>query len=569
MERIWLRNYPPGVPAEIDPDAYPSVAAVLDEAFGRYGPHAAFANLGGTLSYAEVDERSRSFAAHLQARGARPGDRLAIMMPNLLQYPVVLFGALRAGLTVVNVNPLYTARELHHQLVDSGAQTLVVLENQAHVASRALEGTQVRDVIVTAVGDLLPTARRVLTNFVVRRVRRLVPPYRFPRAMALHEALRTPPERFVPERIGPQDPCLLQYTGGTTGTSKGAVLTQRNLVANIIQVRTWFTDVLIPRREIIVTALPLYHIFSLSVNCLSFLTLGGTNLLITNPRDLDGFVRELGRWPFTTFMGVNTLFAALLRHRRFPRLDFSHLKLTVGGGMAVQEAVARQWEAVTGCPILEGYGLTETSPVVTINPPHLRRFTGSIGLPIPSTEVDIRDETGRSLGLATAGELCVRGPQVMAGYWRQPEETRAVLSQDGWLRTGDIARIDAQGFVYIVDRKKDMILVSGFNVYPNEVEEVLVMHPTVAEAACIGEPDPRTGEAVHAFVVLRPGQRVDAETLIAHCREHLTAYKVPKRITFRDELPKTPVGKILRRALREGAFAQVRSGAGTPPAATS
>jgi long-chain acyl-CoA synthetase len=551
MEPVWLRNYPPGVPAEIDPDAFPSVAAVLEDAFDRYGEHPAFANMGHVLSYAAMDERSRRFAAFLQERGLGPGERIAVMMPNLLQYPVVLFGALRAGLTVVNVNPLYTARELHHQLVDSGARMLVVLENQAHVAVQALEGTAVREVVVTAVGDLLPAPRRVLTNFVVRRVRRMVRPYRFARATGLREALRTPPERFAPPQIGPRDPCLLQYTGGTTGTSKGAVLTQRNLVANMIQVRTWFTNVLVPRQELIVTALPLYHIFSLSVNCLSFLTLGGTNLLITNPRDLNGFVRELARWPFTTFMGVNTLFAALLQHPRFAKLDFSHLKLTVGGGMAVQEAVARRWEEVTGCPVLEGYGLTETSPVVTINPPHLRRFTGSIGLPIPSTEVDVRDEAGQSLGLDQTGELCVRGPQVMAGYWRAPEETRAVLSEDGWLRTGDIARIDGEGFVYIVDRKKDMILVSGFNVYPNEVEEVLVMHPAVAEAACIGEPDPRTGEAVHAFVVPRAGRQVDEETLLAHCRENLTAYKVPRRITFRSELPKTPVGKILRRRLRE------------------
>ncbi len=553
MEPLWLRNYPPEVPAEIDPDAYASVAAVLDTAFERYGAHDAFANLGATLTYAQVDEHSRRFAAFLQGLGTEPGDRIALMMPNLLQYPVALFGAIRAGLTVVNVNPLYTPRELHHQLVDSGARTLLVLENQAHVAAQALEGTRVQDVLVTAVGDLLPTPKRLLTNFAVRHVRRLVRPYRFTRTTRLREALQTPAQRFNPPDIRPEDPCLLQYTGGTTGVSKGAVLTHRNLVANILQVATWFTGVLTPGKEVIVTALPLYHIFSLSVNCLSFLTLGGTNLLITNPRDLDAFIGELGRWPFTTFMGVNTLFNALLQHPRFAALDFSHLKLTVGGGMAVQEAVARRWEAVTGCPILEGYGLTETSPVVTINPPHLHRYTGSIGLPIPSTQVEIRDDEGRPLGLDTPGELCVRGPQVMAGYWQRPDETRRVLSEDGWLRTGDIARIDAEGFVYIVDRKKDMILVSGFNVYPNEVEEVLAMHPAVAEAACVGVPDPKTGEAVKAFVVLRPGVEADARALVAHCRAHLTAYKVPKAIEFRPSLPKTPVGKILRRALREEA----------------
>ncbi|HHB12109.1 MAG TPA: long-chain-fatty-acid--CoA ligase [Chromatiales bacterium] len=556
MERIWLRNYPPGVPHEIDPDAYRSVAAVLDDAFARYAALPAFTNLGTVLSYARVEELSRRFAAFLQGLGARPGDRIALMMPNLLQYPVTLFGALRAGLTVVNVNPLYTPRELHHQLVDSGAEILLVLENQAHVASEALEGTRVRHVLITAVGDLLPAPKRQLTNFVVRHVRRMVKPYRFARAISLRRALRTPASRFAAPRIGPRDPCLLQYTGGTTGVSKGAVLTHRNLVANILQVATWFTGVLLPGKEIIVTPLPLYHIFSLSVNCLSFLTLGGLNLLITNPRDLDAFVAELARWPFTTFMGVNTLFNALLQHPRFVRLDFSHLKLSVGGGMAVQESVARRWEALTGCHILEGYGLTETSPVVTINPPHLRRYTGSVGLPISSTEVEIRDEEGRALGLDEPGELCVRGPQVMAGYWNRPEETRQVLSEDGWLRTGDIARIDAEGFVYIVDRKKDMILVSGFNVYPNEVEEVLVMHPAVAEAACIGVPDPRTGEAVRAFVVLRPGAETTPAELIEHCRHNLTPYKVPRVIEFRTELPKTPVGKILRRKLREEYVAQ-------------
>jgi long-chain acyl-CoA synthetase len=540
------------VPAAIDLEAVPTLVGHFEQAVARFAARPAFTSLGHALSYRQLDQLSRAFAAVLRRRlGLTKGDRVAIMLPNVLQYPVVLFGALRAGMTVVNVNPLYTSRELRHQLRDSGARAIVVLANFAATLEQVAADTDVREIIVTELGDLLPAPRRWLVNNVVRRVRKLVPEYRLPQAHALNTLLAAGASlQFQPVEIVRDDIAFLQYTGGTTGVAKGAVLTHGNMGANLQQASAWIRARVVDGEELIVTALPLYHIFALTANCLTFMRFGARNLLITNPRDFPRFIKEIRDVGFTTITGVNTLFNALLNSPGIETVDFSQLRLTLGGGMAVQKAVAERWQERTGCPLLEAYGLTETAPAVTINPMNLASFNGSIGLPVPSTEVSVRDAEGHEVALGERGELWVRGPQVMRGYWRQPEETAKVLDDDGWLRTGDVATIDEQGYVRIVDRMKDLIDVSGFNVFPNEVEEVVAQLPGVREVAAVGVPDVHSGEAVKLFIVCdAPGLTVEA--VLRHCRENLTKYKVPKHVEFREELPKTNVGKILRRALRD------------------
>lgn len=552
MEKIWLQSYPPGVPADIDPDAFPSLPAMLAHIISRFGPKPAYSGFGQTLSFDEIGQLSGQFAAWLQGELKLPrGTRVALMMPNILPYPVCLFGALRAGCTVVNCNPLYTAHELEHQLNDSGAEVIVILENFAHVLTEIRERVPVRHVVVLSMGDLLTPFKRLLVNLVVRHVKKLVPAYVLPGAVPLSVVLAAGSRHPVPEiEIASQEIAFLQYTGGTTGISKAAMLSHRNIIANVMQARAWVESNVIEGDEIIITALPLYHVFSLMANCLLYGMLGGLNVLIANPRDIPGFVKELKRHKFTAFTGVNTLFAALLRNADFAGVDFSHLRIALGGGAAVQKSVAEHWREVTGLPLIEAYGLTETSPAVSINPLQQQEFTGTIGLPLPSTELSIRDDSGKEVSLGMPGEICIRGPQVMQGYWQRPDETALVLGADGFLHTGDIGIMDAQGYVRIVDRKKEMILVSGFNVYPSEVEAVIASYPGVHEVAAISVPDERTGEAVKVFVV-REDASVTAESLIAHCHESLTGYKIPHQIEFRDDLPKSNVGKILRRKLRE------------------
>jgi len=548
--RNWLDRYPDNVPHEINPDEYRSLLDMFEQSVVRFADKPAFSNLGRTLSYAEVDQLTRDFAAFLQKRlGLEQGDRIALMMPNLLQFPVAMFGAMRAGLVIVNTNPLYTERELEHQMSDSGAKAIVVLENFAHMVEKVYKKTSLNHVIVTGAGDMLNIPKRWLVNFVLRYVRRQVPSYKIPgstrlRAALIHgRLLKLDP--VVPDS---NDIAMLQYTGGTTGLSKGAVLTHRNLIANMLQLRAWLGVRLVEGEEVVITALPLYHIFSLTCNCLLFMSLGGLNVLITNPRDMNAFLGEMKNWPFTALTGVSTLFNLMLNHSLFKEIDFSHLRLAVGGGMSLQESVAGRWAEITGGFILEGYGLTEASPVVCANPYTITGYTGAIGLPLPSTEVTLRDDDGKE---AVTGELWVRGPQVMQGYWNREDATTDTITSDGWLKTGDIAAWNDQGFLAIVDRKKDMIVVSGFNVYPNEVESVLMMHEGILEAACVGVPDERSGEAVKVFVVLKSGVELDARDIKEHCKQQLTGYKVPRQVEFRDELPKTNVGKILRRALRE------------------
>ncbi|MGE5386550.1 MAG: long-chain-fatty-acid--CoA ligase [Betaproteobacteria bacterium] len=550
MEKIWLKGYPAGVPAEINPDSMRSVVAVFEDACRRYGEKTAFISMGVELTYAELDGASRKFAGWLQAQGFEPGTRVALMMPNLLQYPIALFGALRAGCVVVSCNPLYTPRELEYQLQDSGAEAIVVLENFAHTVERVLQATRVRRVVVTTMGETLGTFKGALVNFFVRHVKKLVPHWSLPGAISFSQAL-VEGERhgMTAVTVRGEDIAFLQYTGGTTGVTKGAVLTHRNICANVAQAEVWIKSALREGEELVVTALPLYHVFALTANCLTFLLIGARNLLIVNPRDTAGFVKELGRYPFTVITGVNTLFNALLNHPGFAKLDFSHLRLTLGGGMAVQDAVARQWQAVTGDAMLQAYGLTESSPGVTLAPLEMKEFNGSIGLPLPSTEISIRDDAGQELGIGEVGEICVRGPQVMRGYWQRPEETAIVMTEDGFLHTGDIGYVDQDGFVFFVDRKKDTIVVSGFNVYPNEIEDMLVLHPGIREAAAIGIPDEKSGEVVKVFIVRRDPD-LTAEEVIHYCREHLTGYKVPRQVEFRNGLPHTNVGKILRRELR-------------------
>ncbi len=551
MEKIWLKSYPPGVPAEIDLNEYSSVADILAKSCDRFRNLPAFTNLGTTLSYDDLDRLSTQFGAYLQkVLKLQAGDRVAIMLPNVLQYPVALFGVLRAGLTVVNTNPLYTARELEHQLRDSGAKVIVVLENFAHVLEQVIGRTQVEHVVTTQLGDLLRFPKSLLVNLVVKHVKKMVPAWSLPGNVGFRQALEQGArERLEQPSLGHQDVAFLQYTGGTTGVAKGAVLTHGNMVANLQQASAWIKPVCEEGREKIITALPLYHIFSLTANGLTFMKYGGENILITNPRDFAGFVKELGKVKFTAITGVNTLFNALLHTPGFDQLDFSHMHLTLGGGMAVQEAVAKRWRKVTGVTLVEAYGLTETSPAACINPLDLAEYNHSIGLPVPSTEACYRDDTNQDVPLGEVGELCVRGPQVMRGYWNRPEETEKVLEPDGWLHTGDMGYMDDKGFCYIVDRKKDMILVSGFNVYPNEIEDVVAQHEGVLEVAAVGVADEKSGEVVK-IVVVKKRLDLSEKELISFCKERLTGYKVPKLVEFRDELPKTNVGKILRRELR-------------------
>jgi len=551
VDRIWLKHYPPGVPAEIDVNEYASIRDVFDESVARFASRPAFTCLGKTLTFAELDTLSTAFGAWLQGLGGGKGTRVALMMPNVLQYPVCLFGTLRTGATVVNVNPLYTARELEHQLVDSGAEVIVVLENFAHTLAEVIGKTKVRHVIVTSMGELLGL-KGVLVNFVVRRVKKMVKPWSIANAIHLSDALADGRRRTLQRvPLAHDDIAFLQYTGGTTGVAKGAMLLHRNIIANLLQARAWLTPVLDPaRREIIITPLPLYHIFSLTANCLIFMTLGAENVLIPNPRDIPGFITTLRKVPFTAFTGVNTLFNALVNNPAFRQVSFKSLRLVLGGGMAVQEPVAKKWKEITGVTLVEAYGLTETSPAATINPLDLAEYNGSIGLPIPSTDITLRDDAGKDVPLGSPGEICIKGPQVMAGYWNRPDETAKVMTPDGFFMSGDIGVMDERGFVSIVDRKKDMILVSGFNVYPNEIEGVVATHPGVLECAAVGVPDKKSGEAVRLYVV-RKDAGLAAGEVMKYCRDHLTGYKCPREVLFRDELPKSNVGKILRRELRE------------------
>ena len=552
MEKIWLKEYPSGVPAEVDLTEFASLKDILEKSCQRFADLPAYSNMGVTLRYRDIDRLSRDFGAYLQGLGLGKGARVAIMMPNVLQYPIALFGALRAGLTVVNVNPLYTPRELEHQLNDSGSTVIVIIENFAHTLQEALDKTPVKTVITTELGDLFPFPKRPLVNFVVKHVKKMVPAWRIPGAVPFRQALSQGAGQTLTDApINHDDIAFLQYTGGTTGVSKGAMLTHGNMVANLQQASAWLSPFSKPAEETIITALPLYHIFSLTANCLTFMKVGGHNILITNPRDMPGFVKELGKVKFTVMTGVNTLFNGLLHTPGFEKLDFSSFKIALGGGMAVQRAVAEQWRKVTGVPLIEAYGLTETSPAACINPLTLTEYNGNIGLPISSTEVSIRDDEGRELGFGEdqVGEICIRGPQVMRGYWNRPEETAQVMTPDGYLRTGDVGYVNERGYARIVDRKKDMILVSGFNVYPNEIEDIVALHPMVLEVAAVGVPDEKSGEAVK-IVVVRKNEALTAEMLLEHCRRELTGYKLPRHVEFRTELPKTNVGKILRRLLR-------------------
>jgi len=550
MDRIWLKSYPPGVPADIKFDEFKSVGALVDKKVVEFRERPAFHCMGKTISFGELDTLSRAFGAWLQSKGYGKGVRVAIMMPNCLQYPVALYGTLRAGGIVVNVNPLYTPRELEHQLKDSGAEVIVILENFATTLEQVLAKTPVKHVIVTSLGEMLGF-KGLIVNFVVRKVKKMVPAFNLPTALRFKDVLAEGAGKELKKvEVGHDDIAFLQYTGGTTGVSKGAMLLHRNILANIEQAAAWLSPGLAGETAIIITALPLYHIFSLTVNCLNMMKVGGLNVLITNPRDIPAFVKELGKHPYNVITGVNTLFNAFLNNPEFNKLDFSKVKLCVGGGMAVQKAVADRWKQVTGRTLLEGYGLTETSPCATMNPLNLEAYSGSIGLPMPSTEVVLRDDAGKEVALGEPGEICIRGPQVMKGYWQRPDETAKVLGADGFLLTGDVGVMDDKGFVRIVDRKKDMILVSGFNVYPNEIEQVVAMHPGVLECAAIGVPDEHSGEVPKVFVVKKDPQLTEADVL-EHCKKELTGYKRPKYVEFRADLPKTNVGKILRRALRD------------------
>lgn len=551
MQKTWLNSYPEGVSSDIDVNSYSSVIDVFEEATKKFADLPAFTNLGTTISYAELDLLTRDLAAYLQSLpGVEKGDRVAIMMPNLLQNPVAIFAVLRAGLTVVNTNPLYTARELKHQLVDSGCKAIIVVENFCHTLQKVVAETSIQQVITTQIGDFLKFPKSLLVNSVIKYVKKMVPQFKLENRITIRQALKKGKScNLLPAHLSHQDIAFLQYTGGTTGIAKGAMLTHKNMVANMLQAAEWIKNQVEEKQEVIITALPLYHIFSLTANCLTFMKAGARNHLITNPRDMKGFVKELKGMQFTAITGVNTLFNGLLNTAGFDALDFSKLKLSLGGGMAVQQSVAEHWRRVTGCPLLEAYGLTETSPAVCINPLDLDDYNGSIGLPVSSTEVSIRTEDGEFLPQGEVGELCVRGPQVMQGYWKKPEETAFVLDDKGWLKTGDVAMMDEKGFFFIVDRKKDMIVVSGFNVFPNEVESVIASCPGVLEVGVIGIADEKSGELVKAVIVRNDESLTEAD-VIAHCRQQLTGYKVPKKIEFRSELPKTNVGKILRRELR-------------------
>ena len=551
MEKIWLKSYQAGVPAEVDLNEFSSIGDLFVKSVKRYGPRNAYINMDKAITYAELDKLAAAFGAYCQSvLRLQKGARIALMMPNLLQYPVCLYGALRAGYTVVNCNPLYTERELEHQLKDSGAEAIIIVENFAHVLDKVIARTPVKHVLVTQLGDMLDFPKRMIVNIVIKRIKKMVPAWNLPNAVELRDALIEGGRHALqPVEVGHDDIAFLQYTGGTTGVSKGAMLTHRNIIANLQQAHAWIKGG-VHDNEFIVTALPLYHIFALTANCLTFFKIGATNLLITNPRDMPGFIKEIGKYPFTTITGVNTLFNAMVNNPDFARIDLSKLRLTLGGGMAVQRAVAERWKQITGVTLIEAYGLTETSPAASMNPLDLPEYNGCIGLPISSTEIAIRDDDGKDLALGEPGELCIRGPQVMKGYWNRPEETAKVIMADGFLRTGDVAVMNDAGFVRIVDRKKDMILVSGFNVYPNEIEDVLALHPGVLESAAVGVPDEKTGEAIKIFVVKKDPNLTEA-SIIEHCRANLTGYKIPRQIVFRSELPKTNVGKILRRELRD------------------
>ncbi|HUG78157.1 MAG TPA: long-chain-fatty-acid--CoA ligase [Burkholderiales bacterium] len=550
MERIWLKSYPKGVPADIDPGQFRSLVELVEGSIRKYAERPAYHSMGKHITFAELGRLSGEFGAWLQAKGLAKGARVAIMMPNCLQYPVAMFGTLRAGCTVVNVNPLYTARELEHQLKDSGAEAIVILENFGHVLQEVRARTPLKHVVVTSLGEMLGL-KGAIVNLVVRRVKKMVPPFELPGAVSFKDVLREGSSKKIQTpALGHDDIAYLQYTGGTTGVSKGAILTHRNVIAALLQYKAWLAPALGEERPVIITALPLYHIFSLTVNALNMMVVGGENVLITNPRDIPGFVKELAKHKYTIITGVNTLFNALLNHPDFAKLDFSSLRIAVGGGMAVQKAVAERWKQVTGTTLIEGYGLTETAPAATANPLDIKEFTGSIGVPMSSTEIELRDDADRPVAPGQPGEICIRGPQVMAGYWQRPDETAQVLGKDGYLRTGDIGIMDDKGYIRIVDRKKDMILVSGFNVYPNEIEQVVAMHPGVLECAAIGVPDAHSGEVPKVFVVKKDPQLTEQDVL-EHCKRELTGYKRPRHVEFRAELPKTNVGKILRRALRE------------------
>ncbi len=550
MDRIWLKSYPAGVEPEVRYDEFKSIGALFEESVRLYGARPAYHCMGKSLDFAALERDSAAFGAWLQAKGLKKGARVAIMLPNCLQYPIAMFGVLRAGYTVVNVNPLYTARELEHQLKDSGAEAIVILENFARTLQQVLPRVPVKHVVLATLGDLLG-AKGLIVNFVLRKVKKLVPPFDLPAARRFNDVLAEGARgKLQPFEVGHEDIAFLQYTGGTTGVSKGAMLLHRNILANIAQVEGWLQLSLGGETPSIITALPLYHIYSLTVNCLLMLRMGGYSILITNPRDIPGFVKELGKHRYNMITGVNTLFNALLHNPEFAKLDFSAVRVASGGGMAVQKAVADKWHQVTGTTLLEGYGLTETSPVATMNPFDLQGFSGAIGVPIPSTDIAIRDDAGKDLPLGEPGEICIKGPQVMKGYWQQEAETAKVFWPDGFLRTGDIAVMDDKGFIRIVDRKKDMILVSGFNVYPNEIEQVVAMHPGVLEVAAIGVPDEHSGEVPKVFIVKRDPALTEQDVL-EHCKKELTGYKRPRYVEFRAELPKTNVGKILRRALRD------------------
>jgi long-chain acyl-CoA synthetase len=555
MDKIWLKAYPPGVPAEIDPDQYGSLVQLLEEAFQKYAANNAFVCMDKFITYRELDSMSKRLGAWLQSRGMQPGARVAVMMPNVLQYPVALAAILRAGYTVVNVNPLYTPRELEHQLTDSGSEAIVVLENFAHTLEQVLPRTPVRHVVVASMGEMLGGAKGMLVDLVVRHIKKMVPDFSIPQMVRFKDALaqgaRMPFRAAQPAR---SDVAFLQYTGGTTGVSKGATLTHRNVIANVLQSEAWLQPAMnrppLVEFPSIVCALPLYHIYALTACALLGMRIGALSILVPNPRDIPGFIRELGKYKFNVLPAVNTLYNALVNHPDFRHLDFSSLKVANGGGMAVQQAVDDKWHALTGTHIIEGYGLSETAPVATCNRCDIDGFTGTIGLPVSSTEVAIIDDDGRELALGSIGEIAIRGPQVMTGYWNRPDETAKVMTAEGWFKSGDIGVMDENGYVKIVDRKKDMILVSGFNVYPNELEGVIAAHPGVLECAVIGVPDEYSGEAVKVFVV-RKDPHLTAEQLMDYCKREFTGYKKPKYIEFRDELPKTNVGKILRRALRE------------------
>jgi long-chain acyl-CoA synthetase len=551
-ENFWKDKYPAGIASEINPDQYPNIQAVLKESCQRFADKPAFSNMGKTLSYREVYELSGHFAAYLQQHtDLQPGDRIAVQLPNVLQYPVVVFGALRAGLVVVNTNPLYTAREMEHQFNDSGAKALVSLANMAHLAEQVLPKTGIKTVIITEVGDMLPPLKRLLVNSVVKHVKKMVPAYNLPQAVKLTAAMAKGRGQSVKEAAPSSgDIAVLQYTGGTTGVAKGAMLTHRNLIANMLQVKALMGAEMNEGSEVLIAPLPLYHIYAFTFHCMAMMLIGGHNVLITNPRDLPAMTKDLTKYKFTGFVGLNTLFVALCNNEDFRKLDFSTLKATFSGGMALQLATAERWKQVTGCSICEGFGMTETSPVASVNP-FSNIQIGTIGIPVPSTICKVIDDEGVEQPLGSIGELCVKGPQVMKGYWQRQEATDEILDAEGWLKTGDIAVIQEDGYMRIVDRKKDMILVSGFNVYPNELEDVLATLPGVLQCAAIGVPDEKSGEAIKIFVVVKPGETLTKEQVMEHMRANVTGYKVPKAVEFRDVLPTTNVGKILRRELRD------------------